>query len=64
MSDRVRQILYDTHIFWTLKNTKKQMNITKKRQTHRYSEQTRGYQWREREGRYRGARVGGTNFWV
>ena len=30
---------------WNLKNTKKLINITKKKQTHR--EQTSGYQWGE-----------------
>ena len=64
MSDRVRQILYDITYILDFKKYKKQMNITKKKQTHRYSEQTRAYQWREKEGHYRGARIGGTNFWV
>ena len=27
------------------------MNITKKKETHRYREQTRGYQWNEGRGR-------------
>ena len=27
------------------------MNITKQKQTHRYREQTRGYQWGEGRGR-------------
>ena len=39
------------------------MNKTKKQWTHRYREQTSGYQCGE-EGQYRGLRVGGTNYWV
>ena len=40
------------------------MNITKQKQTHRYREQTRGYQWRQGSGKgqYRGKRVTGTNY--
>ena len=49
-SDRVRQILYDITYILDSKKYKKQMNITKKKHTHRYSEQTRGYKLREREG--------------
>ena len=35
------------------------MNKTKKKQTHRYREQTSGYQWGEGrgEGQYRGKKV-------
>ena len=41
------------------------MNITKRKQTHRYREQTSGYQWGEgREGQNRGGGVGDTNYWV
>ena len=37
------------------------MNITQKKQTHRYREQISGYQlW----GQYRGGGVRGTNYWV
>ena len=41
----------------------KLVNITKKKQTHRYREQTSGYQW-EREEQFRGGEVGDTNYWV
>ena len=37
--------IYDTMYMQSLKN--KIMNITKKNQTHRYREQTSGYQWGE-----------------
>ena len=40
-SDRERQILYDVTYMC---NKKKLVNITKKKQTHRYREQTSGYQ--------------------
>ena len=39
--ERERQILYDITYMWNLKN--KWMNITKQKQTHRYTEQTSGY---------------------
>ena len=39
---------------WILKNTAK-VNITKKKQTHRYREQTSGYQWEEGRGRELGS---------
>ena len=41
MSDKERKILYITHL-WNLK--KKLVNITKRRQTLWYREQTSGYQ--------------------
>ena len=39
------------------------MSITKKKQTHRYKEQTSGYQWGERrgEGQNRGTGLRGTD---
>ena len=42
------------------------MNITKKKQTHRYREQTSGYQWGEgrREEQYKGKGLTGTNYYV
>ena len=42
----------------------KVVNITKKKQTHRYREQTRGYHWGEGrgEGQYRGRELRGTNY--
>ena len=42
ISQRKTQILYDLSYMWNLKN--KLVNITKKKQTHRYKEQTSGYQ--------------------
>ena len=48
------------------KKNNKLMNKTKKKQTHRYREQTSGYQWGvgRGEGQYRDEKVGGTNYWV
>ena len=45
MSDRERQILYDItyHLYVESKKYNKLVNITKKKQTHRYREQTSGY---------------------
>ena len=42
------------------------MTITEKKQTHRYGEQTRGYQWGEgsRKRQDRGRRFRGTNYYV
>ena len=42
------------------------MNITEGKQTHRYREQTSGYQWGEGqgEGKYRGKGVRGINYYV
>ena len=46
-----KQILHDVTYMW---NTKNKTNLIKKKQTHRYREQTSGYQWREiGEGQYR-----------
>ena len=50
-----RKILNDITYMWKLKKHYKLVNITKKQQTHRYREQTSGYQWKEQ---------GGTNYWV
>ena len=46
------------------KKYNKLVNITKKKQTHRYREQTGGYQWGEGrgEGQYRGRGLRGTNY--
>ena len=50
-SERERQIQYGITYMWNLKTYNKLVNITKKKQTHRYREQTSGYQWGEgREG--------------
>ena len=43
------------------KKYNKLVNITKKRQTHRYREQTSGYQWGG-EGQYKGEGVGGIGY--
>ena len=42
----------------------KLVSIRKKKQTHRFREQTRGYQWGEerREGQNRGRGIRGTNY--
>ena len=43
----------------------KLVNITKKKQAHRYREQTRGYQWGEGWGRGNAERgLRGTNYYV
>ena len=48
---------------WNLKKYKKLVNLTKKKETHRYREQTSGYQWGEREEAIQGwVGVGGTNY--
>ena len=41
-------------------------NITKKKQTHTYREQTSGYQWGEGRGKrqYRGKELRGTNYYI
>ena len=49
-SDRERQTLYDITYIWNLKYNKL-VNITKKKHTHRYREQTSHYQWGEERGR-------------
>ena len=46
------------------KKYNKLVNITNKKQTHRYKEQTSGYQWSGEEGQYRGWGVGSTNYWM
>ena len=48
-ADRERQILYVISCMWNLKN--KTNDVTKQKQTHRYREQTSGYQWGEGSGR-------------
>ena len=47
-----------TTYMWNLKKYNKLVNTTKKKQTHRYREQTSGYQWGEGkgEGHHRGLR--------
>ena len=53
-------MLYSITYMWNLKN--KQVNITNKKQIHRYTEQTSGYQWGEGSGGRGGLR--GTNYYV
>ena len=54
-SDRERQILYEIIYMWNLKNkTTSEYSKKKKKQVHRYREQTSGYQWGERGGNKRG----------
>ena len=48
MSDRERQILYDITYVESLNN--KLVNKTKKKQTHRYREQTSDDQWKVGKG--------------
>ena len=50
-SDRERQILLGTTYMWNLKNTTKLVNKTKKKQSHRYKEQTSVYQLGEGRGK-------------
>ena len=48
------------------KKYNKLVPMTKKKQTHKYREQTSGYQWEEerREEQYKGRRLRGTNYLV
>ena len=48
------------------KKYNKLVNITKKKKTHRYREQTCGYQWGERrgEGQHRSRGLRGINYYV
>ena len=48
------------------KKYNKLVNITKKKQTHKYREQTRGYQWGERrkEGQDKGRGLRGANYYL
>ena len=47
--------MYDITYIWNLKKYNKLVNITKKKETNRYREQTSGYHWGEgrEEGQYR-----------
>ena len=48
------------------KKYNKLVNITKKKQTHRYREQTSGYQWGEgrEEGKHMAGELRGANYYV
>ena len=52
------------HLYAESTKYNKLVTITKKKQTHRYREQTSGYQWGEGrgEGQYRGRGLRGTNY--
>ena len=62
---RERQVLYSVHYVWNLKN-KTTSKYNKKKQTHRYREQTSDYQWEEdrRVGQYGVRALKGTNYYV
>ena len=64
-SHRERQILYDI-IFEESKKYNKLVNITKKKQSHRYREQNSSYQWGEGrwDGQYWGREVKVRNYYV
>ena len=66
LSDRSqRKRLHDITYMWNLKKYKELVNITKKQPTHRYREQTSGYQWDKgrRKGQfYRGRGLRGTDY--
>ena len=49
-SDRERQIQYDITYMWNPKKQSKLVDVTKKKQTHRYREQTSSQQWGEGSG--------------
>ena len=51
------------HLYVESKKYKKLVNITKKKQIHRYTEQISGYQWGEEkgEGHNRSRELRGTN---
>ena len=62
-SAEVRERLYAITFLWDLKKYNKLVNVTKKKQTHGYKEQTSGSQWgvgRE-EGPYKGRGIRGTS---
>ena len=61
-----RQILYDITYMRNRKKYNKLVNVTKKQQTHRYREQTRGYQWCEggKEGKYGDRELRSTIYYV
>ena len=61
---RERQILYDTSLLCgTPQKYNRIVNITKKKQTHRYKERTGGYHWgkERRKRKERGRGLQGTN---
>ena len=60
-TEKTNTVWYHLHV--ESKKYDKLMNITKK-QTHRYREQTSGYQWGGGGMAKRGRGVGDTNYWV
>ena len=66
ISQTERQILYDIIYMWNLKKYNKLMTITKQKRTHRYREQTSGYQWGEgrEEGQYKGGGLRSIKYYV
>ena len=54
------------HLYVESKKYNKLVNITKKKQTHRYREQTSGYQWGEgrEEGKHMAGELRGANYYV
>ena len=65
-SDSERQILCNITYMWNLKKYNKLVKITKKKQSHRYREQTSGYQWGagKWKGKYRRGGLRDTNYYV
>ena len=64
--NRERKVLYGITYLWNLKTYNKLVNITKRKQTHRYGEETSGYQWGDRKGedQHRGRGLRGTNYYI
>ena len=65
MLNEVRQRKTNTiwyHLYAESKKCNKLVNVTKKKQTHRYTEQTSGYQGGRGEEQYRGGELKGTNY--
>ena len=63
MSQEKNTVWY--HLYVESKKYNRWVNIIKKKkQPHRYREQTSACQWGEEEGQNRGGGVGGTKYWV
>ena len=64
MSEKNKHCTY--HLYVKSEKCNKLVNITIKKQTHRYGEQTSGYPWGEEtgEGHYRGTGLRGTSNYV
>ena len=61
---RQRKTNAEYHLYVESENYNKLLNTMKKKQTHRYREQTSGYQWEEGrgEGQYKGRRLKGIKY--